>query len=186
MIIELDVDGVLAATHERWYELYNEVYSKRTGIVLPPKYCHTEYSMWTPLKISKCECFDLFEKVWEEPKKVKLIQLSSPEWVNKWTRYAKVHINSNANRDAKIKWLSIHGFEYEEYHSAISFDKTSVHPEIKTETLLFIDDFPSLAEYVEKRANASMRLFDQPWNQELKNSLSVKRIYSLKQMFSWF
>ena len=171
MRIALDVDGVLADLVGTLLQVYEE----KTGIRVERDEVDS-WEFWRRYGLSRQGFIQLLIKTWSRWREIKPTEDDLAEDVKLLNRLG--HVDIVTQRPSKTipyvkEWLRYHNVSYRNF--------TWVPPKSTKASLgyhVYIDDSPKLAEEL-VRLGKPMLLYDQPWNREVNEAKTLRRVYSL-------
>jgi 5'(3')-deoxyribonucleotidase len=178
--IALDLEGTIANIHAPFVDVYNKQY----GTCLTVDNITGWAFKGTKFESDVSYFFDVVRKLWiETPEKIppteenlgqKLRELSIANTIDIVT--SAVACDTHEGMQGIFRWCNKQSVSYRNFVNL---------PEGKNKMDLnyniYIDDSPKLAQCA-KEYGKFVFLYDRPWNQNIKNSLFVKRVASLSDI----
>lgn len=179
MRIAVDVDGVL--------------------IDLIPEFCRLEGNGHSPEEVTKWGFFEdwgvTFEKGYEifaniDDTKTKTIDEHIPIYLERLNKEHTVYIVTCRNINKmprlleKFKMMGLEpGKHYEGFIIIWNHDMSK---KLEHDFDVYIDDSPKIAEPMKYYPAKDLILFDQPWNQGVRNGFNIKRVKGWKKVMEEF
>lgn len=168
MRIALDFDGVLADTNGSWLREYNLEFGKDLKL--------SDLDVWdffVKFDMSKNKMMDIFGRAWSTTEKLSPLEPDLTSKTKIISEYGLVdvvsHVPDRYYDDLK-RWLAIHRVVYN--------DLILTKSKYELEYDVFIDDSPKNARELTSR-NKLCLLYNQFWNESVRENLYTKRIYNL-------
>jgi 5'(3')-deoxyribonucleotidase len=181
--IAVDLDGVLVDIIPPLCLLYNDTYGNSQGFVPKTKKDVDNWDFWIDWRLTEEAFYYLVGQVWENFESLPLVDYLCLKYLRKLANRAVVDIVTaeRKNAEEKVKKFLerrnlIQGIFYHNLH----IDKTK---KLEMNYDIYVDDNPYLAKDIKDYPNKFLILFDQPWNQEIKNSSNVYRVKNWREIW---
>ena len=183
MKIAVDVDGVILAMIPKVCEVFNRMYNTN--------YTKNDVKQWEFFRdwnVSEKIIYKIFDKVYENSHTLHMVDENASYVLKKLFNTHKIdlltarNIRFEHNLIKRLNSTDIRkGTHYEQiihvsakpYDSKLAFDYD-----------IIIDDNPNLVDAIRKYENKQLLLYDQPWNQGIKENTKIKRVYNWNQIES--
>lgn len=167
-IVSFDVDGTIAATQQKWCDLYN----KDNGTRHSPADIN-QYDMSKVFGLTWPEAKRYFDLAWNSDnfKDIGLVHPLIPEIMTKVRRNYEVHVttSTSASSDVLRQFLRLRGVSYDRInHTVHSTDKLDVIKRLKIAA--HVDDEPDLIQGVLEMDRIAF-MVDQKWTSSRREEI---------------
>ena len=181
MKIAVDIDGVLLDLIGRFCNIYNKEFNtNKTAKDI------TRWEFFKDWKVSEELIYAIFHKAYKDSMSLPLIDESAPRILKELNK--KHHVDLVTARNIDFKQYLLERLNSLDIKKGIHYRKL-IHVETKPYDLklqlnhdIIIDDNPNLVESIIVFNYKTLLLYDQPWNQNLKENGNVKRVYNWSQI----
>ena len=138
------------------------------------------FSIEKSFGIAEAHAIEIFRRTWENPKKIKLVDPSIPQIVNRLREKHKIYIVTATigEESSFIPWLESKRISFDRImHVAHSAEKVSLHE--KHGIGFYIDDYPLVAESVAAAGRTAL-LLRKSWNADFFDKDRTKGIIKVR------
>ncbi|MEJ2248542.1 MAG: hypothetical protein P8Y70_10810 [Candidatus Lokiarchaeota archaeon] len=185
MRVAIDVDGVLLDLMVEYCEIFNKKYNT--------SYSKEDVAHWEFFRdwnISEEAAYEIFHKIYENSQKVPFIDNDALKVLN--SLYQNHYIDIVSARTFKFKRelrkaLESHKvYRNVHYRNLILVSNKPYDIKLNLDYDIYVDDNPNLVNPITQFSKKFLLLYDQPWNQNAKNSKNVIRIKNWKEIETTF
>ena len=171
MKIAVDIDGVILDLMDEFCKVWNDRHE--TDYTLKDVTCYDFYRAWG---LPNKETWDLFAELQANPMSLSTLDSFAPICIENINNNYDVDILTARDKeviDILEEKLAMMGIRKNiHYNKILTTPKTPSHIKINYNYDIYIDDNPNLAEHIN---NKKLIIFDQPWNQNIKENLAIYR-----------
>lgn len=192
--LAIDVDGVILDSMIVFAEVYNDIFENTKGFIPKTK---QDVKRWDFYKdwdfIDKNAIWGIFDKVREQELYVPIIDKLIPKFLKKMRKNNVLDIVTGRDEkwnDSLLIKLRKHGIIEEIHYDSIHVTGRDKNNKLELGYDIYVDDNPNMAiKLQELNKNRGKNywqflfLFDQPWNQNVRNGLGVIRTYSWRDLW---
>lgn len=183
MKIAIDIDGVLLDIIipfcEKFNQKYNTEYRKKDV---------TNWDFYKEWNITEDEAFEFFYEIYENTMSVPFIDEKAPKFMNKLHKLHELYILSaraSQYRTQIIEKLNSHNIKKDSHYNDIILVHHKPYDLKITQPFdIYIDDNPNLAKAIEKTDDKYLLLYNQPWNQKIKTTNNIIRVFNWKDIYT--
>ena len=181
MKIAVDIDGVILDLVIKVCEIFNGLYNA--------SYTRNDVKRWEFYKdwnIPEETVYEIFERAYEESMTIPLIDNQIPLILQEINTAYHVDLLTARTKSFETQLLrrlnSLHIKPGSHYENLNYVDPKPYDLKLYLDYDIFIDDNPNFVKSIKKFPDKIVYLYDQPWNEDIKENSNVKRVYTWKQI----
>jgi len=183
MKIAVDIDGVILDLIDKVCEIFNEPHGTT--------YTKNNIRRWEFFRdwnIPEKEIYEIFENAYERTMTIPIIDESIPHVLQKITNIYHVDLVTARTKTfekllvKRLNSLKIKRITH--YRNLIYVEPKPYDLKLSLDYDIFIDDNPNFVKSIKNVSGKKLYLYNQPWNDIIKENRNVKRVYSWKQIES--